>query len=112
MIAGTPTSFTSCSALKPFSGYAGDNGNHLTLVRNPNYDQSTDSQRKNYVNTFKFLINSNADDIFNKVQAGQYDDEQSSPQPKTIRRCDPRLLAPALSQPAPKPASDPRCYSD
>ncbi len=98
MIAGTPAKFTSCAALKPFSGYAGDTGNHLTLVRNPNYDQSTDPNRKNYVNTFKFVINSNADDIFNKVQAGQYDDEQSSPQPKTIRQYEtdpnlkPRLL--------------------
>src|SRR3954453_218636 len=86
MIAGSAGSFTSCSALKPFSGYAGDNGNHLNLVRNPNYDQSTDQYRKNYVDKFNFTINSNADDIFNKVQAGQYEDEQSSPQPKTIRQ--------------------------
>jgi peptide/nickel transport system substrate-binding protein len=93
MIAGAAGTFSSCSALKPFSGYAGDNGNHLTLVRNPNYDQKTDQYRKNYVDTFKFVINSNADDIFNKVQAGQYDDEQSSPQPKTIRQyvTDPNL---------------------
>jgi peptide/nickel transport system substrate-binding protein len=86
MLAGSTGSFTSCSALKPFSGYAGDNGNHLTLVRNPNYDQSTDSYRKNMPDKFQFVINSNADDIYNKVQAGQYDDEQSSPQPKTIRQ--------------------------
>jgi peptide/nickel transport system substrate-binding protein len=86
MIAGSAGTFSSCSALKPFSGYAGDNGNHLTLVRNPNYDQSTDSYRKNYPDKFQFVINSNADDIYNKVQAGQYEDEQSSPQPKTIRQ--------------------------
>ena len=42
------------------------------LVRNPNYDQSTDSQyRKNYPNEFQFLVNSNADDIFTKVAAGR-----------------------------------------
>src|SRR4051794_5792078 len=57
MLAGSTGSFTSCSALKPFSGYAGDNGNHLTLVRNPNYDQSTDSYRKNYPARFAFVIN-------------------------------------------------------
>jgi peptide/nickel transport system substrate-binding protein len=57
----------------------------MTLVRNPNYDQSTDAYRKNYPDMFKFVINSNADDIFNKVQAGQYDDEQSSPSPKVLR---------------------------
>ena len=80
------TKFTSCSALKPFSGYAGADGNHLTLVRNPNYNQSTDQYRKNYPDMFKFVINSNADDIFNKVQSGAYDDEESSPSPKVLRQ--------------------------
>jgi len=93
MISGSAGTFTSCAALKPFSGYAGDNGNHLTLIRNPNYDQSTDQYRKNYPEKFQFTVNSNADDIFAKVQAGQYEDEQSSPQPKTIRQyvTDPNL---------------------
>jgi peptide/nickel transport system substrate-binding protein len=86
MIAGSTGNFTSCAALKPFSGYAGANGNHLTLVRNPNYDPSTDQYRKNYPDRFSFVINSNADDIYNKVQAGGYDDEISSPQPKTLRQ--------------------------
>src|SRR5579884_2262375 len=86
MIAGSAGKFTSCAALKPFSGYAGANGNHLTLVRNPNYVQSTDPYRKNYPDRFQFVINSNADDIFNKVQAGTYDDEESSPSPKTLRQ--------------------------
>jgi peptide/nickel transport system substrate-binding protein len=82
----TGGTFTGCAALKPFSGYAGTDGNHMTLVRNPNYDQSTDDYRKNYPDTFKFVINSNADDIFNKVSAGQYQDEQSSPSPKVLRQ--------------------------
>lgn len=75
-----------CSALKPASGYGGANGNQLILVRNPNYDQATDEFRKNYPDTFSFLVNSNADDIFAKVQSGQLEDEVSSPQPKTIRQ--------------------------
>jgi peptide/nickel transport system substrate-binding protein len=75
-----------CASLKPASGYDGANGNHLILVRNPAYDQSTDPYRKNYPNTFSFLVNSNADDIFAKVQSGQLEDEVSSPQPKTIRQ--------------------------
>jgi peptide/nickel transport system substrate-binding protein len=86
MIAGSSGTFSGCSSLKSFSGYAGANGNHLDLVRNPNYNQSTDPYRKNYPDKFAFVINSNADDIFNKVQAGQYDDEQSSPSPKTLRQ--------------------------
>jgi peptide/nickel transport system substrate-binding protein len=85
IVKGSAGSFTSCSALKPFSGYDGANGNHIILVRNPNYDQSTDDYRKNYPDQFQFVVNSNADDIFQKVAAGQLEDEQSSPQPKTIR---------------------------
>ena len=99
MIAGASGSFSGCSSLKPFSGYAGANGNHLNLVRNPNYNQSSDQYRKNYPNQFKFVIDSNADDIYNKVQAGQLEDEVSSPAPKTIRQYEtnstlkPRLLS-------------------
>ena len=98
MIAGSAGTFTSCAALKPFSGYDGANGNHLDLVRNPNYDQSTDAYRKNYPDKFTWTIDSNADDIFNKVAAGQFEDEISSPTPKTIRAYEtnpslkPRLL--------------------
>jgi peptide/nickel transport system substrate-binding protein len=102
MIKGADTvSDASCAALKPMSGYAGADGSKLILVRNPDYDQSTDSYRKNYPNEFDFLVNSNADDIFNRVQSGQYDDEQSSPQPKTIRayETDPNLKKMLLSNP-------------
>jgi peptide/nickel transport system substrate-binding protein len=84
MIAGSDkASIASCAGLKPFSGYNGTT--NMTLVRNPNYDQSTDSTRKNYPDSFQYIINSNADDIYNKVQSGELDDEISSPQPKTIR---------------------------
>jgi peptide/nickel transport system substrate-binding protein len=76
---------TTCAGLKSMSGYDGANGNHIILVRNPAYDQSTDPYRKNWPDQFQFLVNSNADDIFAKVQSGQYDDEVSSPAPKTIR---------------------------
>ena len=86
MIQGASGTFTSCAALKPFSGYAGANGSKLILVRNPNYDQSTDQYRKNYPDQFNYVVNSNADDIFAKVLAGQYQDEVSSPTPKTIRQ--------------------------
>jgi peptide/nickel transport system substrate-binding protein len=93
------TKWSGCASLKPFAGYAGADGNHLTLVRNPTYDQSTDDYRKNYPDKFSFVINSNADDIFNKVQAGTYDDEESSPSPKVLRQYStspnlkPRLLS-------------------
>lgn len=85
MLQGADKVTASCP-MKPMSGYDGANGNHIILVRNPSYDQSTDPYRKNYIDTFKFVVNSNADDIFAKVQAGQYDDEVSTPTPKTIRQ--------------------------
>ena len=85
MLQGADKVKANCATLKPMSGYDGANGNHIILVRNPNYDQATDKYRKNYPDTFKFLVNSNADDIFAKVQAGQLEDEVSSPAPKTIR---------------------------
>ena len=99
MIQGSSGTFSTCSSLKPFSGYDGANGNHITLVRNPNYDQSTDPNRKNYPDMFKFIVNSNADDIYAQVAAGKLEDEQSSPQPKTIRQyvTDPNLKARLLS---------------
>jgi peptide/nickel transport system substrate-binding protein len=79
-------STSSCSALKPMSGYDGADGTHLILVRNPNYKQSTDPYRKNLPDKFTFTVDSNADDIYNKVAAGQLEDELASQQPKTIRQ--------------------------
>ena len=86
IVQGASGKFTSCAALKPFAGFDGANGNHMILIRNPNYDQSTDQYRKNYPDRFEYRVNSNADDIYAKVQAGQLEDEQASPQPKTIRQ--------------------------
>jgi peptide/nickel transport system substrate-binding protein len=85
MLQGADSVKASCP-MKPMSGYNGANGNHIILVRNPDYNQATDPYRKNWVDVFKFVVNSNADDIFAKVQAGQYQDEVSSPAPKTIRQ--------------------------
>src|SRR5947209_9370611 len=60
MLKGMDTVKLPCASLKPASGYDGADGNHLILVRNPNYDQKTDDIRKNYVNEFRFIVNSNA----------------------------------------------------
>src|SRR6185437_4084960 len=65
----------SCSAIKPASGF--DPLSTLTLVRNPNYNKATDSKkaRESNPDEFQFLVDSNSDDIYNKVAAGQLDDE-------------------------------------
>ena len=75
----------SCSTMKPISGYNGTTS--LTLVRNPNYKQSTDSRkaRSNNVDSFEFTVNTNIDDIYNKVAAGELDDEFATASPKVFR---------------------------
>ena len=75
----------SCGAMKPISGYNGTTS--LTLVRNPNYRPSTDSRkaRSNNVDRFEFTVNTNIDDIYNKVAAGELDDEFATASPKVFR---------------------------
>jgi peptide/nickel transport system substrate-binding protein len=76
----------SCGAIKPASGYDGQS--NMTLVRNPNYKASTDSKqaRENLPDQFVFSVNSNSDDIYNRVQSGDLDDEVASPTPKVLRQ--------------------------
>jgi peptide/nickel transport system substrate-binding protein len=75
----------SCAAMKPISGYDGTTS--LTLVRNPNYKASTDSRkaRENLPDSFEFTTNSNPDDIYNKVGAGDLEDEYVTASPKVFR---------------------------
>jgi peptide/nickel transport system substrate-binding protein len=93
-----------CASLQPMSGYDGANGNHIVLLRNPDYRQSTDPYRKNYPDKFTFTVVSNADDIYAKVQSGALDDEVASPSPETIRQYEsdatlkPRLIPNAGDQ--------------
>jgi peptide/nickel transport system substrate-binding protein len=95
MIKGSDTlDISSCSALKAASGF--DPTKSMTLVRNPAYDQSTDQVRKNYVDGFSLVINTNVDDIFNQVQSGQLDLNWTNVPPKPI-------LQQYLTDPAKKP---------
>ena len=65
-----------CAKLKPAAGYDGQT--QMDLVRNPNYKQSTDPTRKNYVDEVRFLIDASNVDIYNKIEAGQFDLATSS----------------------------------
>jgi peptide/nickel transport system substrate-binding protein len=69
---------SSCAKIQPTSGFDGQT--RLNLVRNPNYDPKTDSKkaRENFPDEFDFVVNANADDILNKVEAGEYDTATSS----------------------------------
>ena len=68
-----------CSAIKPMTGF--DPTTHITLVRNPNYVQSTDTTRANYLNGVQITIDPNVADIFAKVQKGQLDGSMIDPPP-------------------------------
>jgi peptide/nickel transport system substrate-binding protein len=76
---------SSCKTLKPISGYNGTT--KLTLVRNPNYNPKTDSRkaRENNPDKYEFTVDSNIDDIYNKVGAGELEDEYATASPKVFR---------------------------
>ena len=63
----------SCDTMKPISGYDPDSG--VTFVRNPNYVEASDSPdvRANYLDGIQIDIDSNASDIFAKIQSGELD---------------------------------------
>jgi peptide/nickel transport system substrate-binding protein len=76
---------SSCGAMKPISGYDGQT--RLNLVRNPNYNARTDSRkaRESNPDRFEFIVNSNIDDIYNKIGRGDYDDSYATASPKVFR---------------------------
>jgi peptide/nickel transport system substrate-binding protein len=84
---------SSCSTMKPISGF--DPSKKILLVRNPNYVQSTDDLRTNNVDGIQITIDTNVNDIFNKVESGALDGSFTNQPPKTI-------LQQYLTQPAKK----------
>jgi peptide/nickel transport system substrate-binding protein len=66
---------SNCKAMKPLAGF--NPNKHLKLVRNPNYDESTDNPdyRENNVDRIEITLNTNAKDIFNRIKAGQLEAE-------------------------------------
>jgi peptide/nickel transport system substrate-binding protein len=77
---------SSCSSIKPMSGF--DPTKKLVIVRNPAYDPSTDSPevRSNFLDGVSIVINSNTDDIFNQIQAGNLDGSLGSQPPATVEQ--------------------------
>jgi peptide/nickel transport system substrate-binding protein len=62
---------SSCDTLEPISGY--DPDRFMYFVRNPSYDQATDDNRQNYIDGFSYVVNTNLDDIYNRVLNGDID---------------------------------------
>ena len=76
---------SSCGAMQPISGYNGQT--ELNLVRNTNYRAATDSRkaRESNPDRFEFTVNTNLDDIYNQVAAGDLEDEFATASPKVFR---------------------------
>jgi peptide/nickel transport system substrate-binding protein len=68
---------SSCKTMEPISGYNPDE--FMYLVKNPNYDQATDDLRDSNPEGFAFTINTNLDDIYNRVQSGDLDIAHGAP---------------------------------
>jgi peptide/nickel transport system substrate-binding protein len=75
---------TSCKTLKPVSG--NDPNRRMRFVRNPAYDPSTDGTRPSYVDGFDYSINTNPQDIYNKIEAGELEGEVEAPPPQVLRK--------------------------
>ena len=76
---------TSCESLKPLAGF--NPNKQLIVVRNPEYDPETDDPeaRHNYLDRIEITLNTNAKDIFNKIQAGNIEAEMAAVPPEVIR---------------------------
>ncbi|MGH2728670.1 MAG: ABC transporter substrate-binding protein, partial [Actinomycetota bacterium] len=74
---------TSCQTMKPISGF--DPVNFLKMRRNPNYDASTDSKeiRDNFIDGADITLNTNTEDIFNRIELGTTDVSEAQP-PATV----------------------------
>jgi peptide/nickel transport system substrate-binding protein len=74
---------SSCRTLRPLPGF--NPNRHLMLVRNPDYDQATDEWRKNYVDRLELTLNTNAEDIFNRIRNGTVEAEIAGIPPDVAR---------------------------
>ena len=96
MIQGTDKlDISSCESMKPISGF--DPSKKLYMVRNPNYDQATDTLRANNVDGIKIDVNTNLGDIFDRIERGELDASLGQEQPPKP------VLQRYLTDPAKKP---------
>ena len=87
MIAGSgDVDASSCAKVRPASGFDGETT--LRLVRNPNYEPTTDSPaaRANLPDEFLFTVNANPRDILDKVAANELHDEVATIPPQVLAR--------------------------
>ncbi len=77
---------SSCDTLEPLSGM--DPTRRISFVRNPDYDEATDTEglRENNIDGLEYTVNTNPKDIFNKIEAGELEGEVEAPPPEVLRR--------------------------
>ena len=77
---------SSCNALKPVSGM--DPTQRIAFVRNPDYDPATDTEglREANIDALEYTVNTNPNDIFNKIEAGELEGEVEAPPPDVLRK--------------------------
>lgn len=75
-----------CKTLKPIAGINPDKG--ITIVRNPSFDSATEdpAMYSNFLDGLQVSINSNVDDIFAKIQAGELDGSFADTPPPTVEQ--------------------------
>ena len=75
-----------CRTIKPLAGFNPDKG--MTIIRNPNFDESTEDPAmfSNYLDGLQIEVNSNVDDIFQKIQAGELDGSFGDTPPSTVEQ--------------------------
>ena len=86
MIDGSPNlDISSCASQKPISGFNPNTG--LNLVRNPNYDPATDNTdiRQSNPDRFEISVNTNLDNIFDKIKRGELEGSFETPNNATLR---------------------------
>jgi peptide/nickel transport system substrate-binding protein len=77
---------SSCDTMKPISGF--DPNQFVKLERNPNYNPDTDSPevREANVDRWELTLNTNTQDIFDKIEAGELEGEIASPPAQVLRK--------------------------
>ncbi len=76
---------TSCETLEPISGF--DPNTSLSLVRNPEYDASTDDPeaRESLPDGFLLTVDTNVDAIYERIRRGELEAEWASVPPTVLR---------------------------
>jgi peptide/nickel transport system substrate-binding protein len=74
---------SSCGAMKAISGF--NPNQQLILVRNPDWDKATDEWRPSYIDRLEWTLNTNAEDIFNRIKNGTIEAESAGIPPEVAR---------------------------